>query len=87
MRHDRWCFRSPSLRRPHSVPFDNLAIGITSAFPSKRCLRTRLWGATMSATFAECADNARQCKLNASKTKSVEEWKYSGSNELPDRSD
>jgi hypothetical protein len=30
----------------------------------------------MSATFAECADNARQCKLYASKTKNVEERKF-----------
>jgi hypothetical protein len=30
----------------------------------------------MSATLAECADNARQCKLYAHKTTSAEERKF-----------
>jgi hypothetical protein len=30
----------------------------------------------MTATIAECRENARQCKLYASKTKNVEERKF-----------
>ena len=30
----------------------------------------------MTATIAECAENARQCKWYASKTKNAEGWKF-----------
>jgi hypothetical protein len=71
--------REKSHTRIAPKPFYNPVMPVTSIFPNKRCAYVnRVAGveSAMTATIAECAENARQSKWFASKTKNEEERKF-----------